>query len=44
MLKLCIISNKIDAFIRAYDGNRYLALSGVEIFYLIYNRVRYFIG
>ena len=34
MLKLCIISNKIDAFIRVYDGNRYLALSGVEIFNL----------
>ena len=30
MLNLCIIFNKIDGFIRVYDGIRYLVLFGSE--------------
>ena len=34
--------NKIDKFIRVYDGTRYLVLFGSEK-YFIYNRIRYLI-
>ena len=33
--------NKIDEFIRFYDGIRYLELFGSEKFNSIYNKVRY---
>ena len=33
--------NKIDGFIRVYDGTRYLALSGNKKCDSIYNRIRY---
>ena len=36
--------NKIDWFIRVYDGTRYLALFGSGKYDLIYNRIRYLIG
>ena len=41
---LCIRSNKINGFIRVYDGTRYLVLFGAEKYDFIYNRVRYLIG
>ena len=34
--------NKIDGFIRIYDGTRYLALLVPEKYHAIYNRIRYF--
>ena len=37
---LCIIFNKIDGFIRIYDGNKYLILIGSEKNEAIYNRIR----
>ena len=36
--------NKINIFIKVYDGVRCLVLSGTEKYDLIYNRIRYFIG
>ena len=36
--------DKIDAFIRIYDGTRYLTLFGSEKFDTIYNRIRYLIS
>ena len=36
--------DKIDGYIRIYDGTRYLVLFGSENFDFIYNRIRYFIG
>ena len=33
--------NKIDGFIRIYDGTRYLTLFGSKIYDAIYNRIRY---
>ena len=33
--------DKIDRFIRVYDGARYLVLFGGEKYDLIYNRIRY---
>ena len=36
--------DKIDRYIRIYDGTRYLVLFGSENFDFIYNRIRYFIG
>ena len=36
--------NKIDGFIRVFDGNRYLVLFGGEKYDFICNRIRYLIG
>ena len=36
--------NKINRFIKVYDGVRCLLLSGTENYDLIYNRIRYLIG
>ena len=36
--------DKIDGFITAYDGTRYLLLFGGEKYDFLYNRIRYFIG
>ena len=41
---LCIRSNKIDGFIRVYDGTRYLTLFHSEKYDYIYNRIRYLIS
>ena len=40
---LRIILEKIDVFIRVYDGTRYLVLFGSEKYDSIYNRIRYFV-
>ena len=40
---LCIRFDKIDGFIRVYDGTRYLALFGTEKYDSISNRIRYLI-
>ena len=34
-----IILDKIDEFIRVYDGTRYLVLFGAEKYDIIYNRI-----
>ena len=36
--------DKIDGFIRIYDGTRYLTLFGSEKYDAIYNRIRYLIS
>ena len=36
--------DKIDGFIRIYDGNLYLVLFGPEIYDAIYNRIRYLLS
>ena len=36
--------DKIDGFIRVYDGSRYLVLFGPEKYDLIYKRIRYLVG
>ena len=36
--------DKIDGFIRIYDGTRYLTLSGSEKYDAIYDRIRYLIS
>ena len=36
--------DKVDVFIRVYDGIRYLALLGGEKYDFNYNRMRYLIG
>ena len=36
--------DKIDEFIRVYDGLRYLVLFGSEKYHAIYNRIRYLIS
>ena len=36
--------NKIDGFIRVYDGTRYLVLFGGEKYDFIYDRIRYLVG
>ena len=41
---LCIKFEKIDGFIRVYDGTRYLVLFGSEKYDFIYNRIRYLAG
>ena len=41
---LCITFDKIDGFIRVFDGNRYLVLFGCEKRDSIFNRIRYFIS
>ena len=40
----CIRFNKIDRFIRIYDGIIYLILFGSEKYDFIYNRIRYLVG
>ena len=35
--------DKVDGFIRAYDGTRYLVLFGSEKYHVICNRIRYLI-
>ena len=37
----CIRFDKIDGFIRVYDGTRYLVLLETEKYNFIYNRIRY---
>ena len=37
---LCIRFDKINGFIRVYDGTRYLVLVGEEKYDFIYNRIR----
>ena len=41
---LWIIFDKIDGFIRVYDGTRFLVLFGSEKYDFIYNRIRYLKG
>ena len=36
--------DKIDGFIRVYDGTKYLVLFGPEKYDAIYNRIRYLIS
>ena len=38
---MCIRFDKIDGFIRIYDGTIYLVLFGPEKYDAIYNRIRY---
>ena len=40
----CIRFDKIDRFIRIYDGIIYLILFGSEKYDFIYNRIRYLVG
>ena len=40
----CIRFDKIDGFIRVYDGTKYLVLFRSEKYDFIYNRIRYLIG
>ena len=35
--------DEIDAFIRVYDGTKYLVLSGIEKYDFIYNRITYLV-
>ena len=42
--KLLVKFNKIDEFIRTYDGDRYLVLFGLEKYDVICNRIRYIIS
>ena len=41
---LRISFNKIDGFIKVYDGTRYLVLFRAEKYDIIYNRIRFFVG
>ena len=41
---MCIRFDKIDEYIRGYDGIRYLTLFGTEKYDAIYNRIRYLIS
>ena len=36
--------DKVDGFIRAYDGTRYLVLFGTEKYDAFHNRIRYLIS
>ena len=36
--------DKVDGFIKGYDGTRYLVLFGPEKYYAIYNRIRFLIS
>ena len=36
--------NKIDGFIRVYDGTRYVVLLGAEKYDFIYSKIRYLTG
>ena len=39
---LSVLFEKIDGFIKNYDGIRYLVLLGSKQYDVIYNRIRYF--
>ena len=41
---LCDIFNKIDGFIKIYDGTKHLVLFGPEKYDAIYDRIRYLIS
>ena len=41
---LCIRLDKVDRFIRVYDGTRYLVLFRPEKYDAIFNRIRYLIS
>ena len=41
---LLVRFNKIERFIRVYDGTRYLVLFGGEKYDFIYNGIRYLLG
>ena len=41
---LCIRFDKVDGFIRVYNGNGYLVLFDFEKYDAIYNRIRYLIS
>ena len=41
---LSIRFDKIDGFIRIYDGNRYLILFGPEKYDVPYNKIKYLIS
>ena len=41
---LSIIIDKVDGFIRLYDGTRYLVLLGPEKYDTIYDRIRYILS
>ena len=41
---LCLRFDKVDGFVRVYDGTRYSALFRPEKYDAIYNRIRYLIG
>ena len=41
---LLVRFDKIDGFIRIYDGTRYLTLFGSDKYDAIYNRIRHFIS
>ena len=41
---LHISFDKIDGFLKAYDGTRYLVLFGNKKYNFIYNKIRYLIG
>ena len=41
---LRIMFDKIDGFIRVFDGTRYLVLFGGRNYCFIYSRIRYLIG
>ena len=41
---LRIMFDKINVFIRVYDGTRHLVLFGIEKYDFVYNRIRYLIG
>ena len=36
--------DKVDEFVRVYDGTRYLLLFGLEKYIAIFSRIRYLIG
>ena len=36
--------DKVDGFIKVYDGTRYLVLFGPEKYDAIYNKIRYFVS
>ena len=36
--------NKVNGFIRVYDGTKYLVLFGDEKYYFIYSRIRHLMG
>ena len=41
---LRIMLDKVDGFVRDYNGTKYLVIFGPEKYYAIFNRIRYLIG
>ena len=41
---LSIRFDKIDGFVRVFDGSRYLVLFGLEKYNAVYNKIRYLIS